>query len=329
MNIIGVDIGGTKTSIVLAEYHGESKIELLDKVAFSTNVQSGKNYALDHIFKHIDAIIEKYGMKGTDFAIGISCGGPLDAKNGIILSPPNLMGWDNVHITEILRERYGVNTYLQNDANACALAEWMMGAGKGYSNIVYLTFGTGLGAGLILDNRLYNGSNGMAGEVGHIRLERMGPVGYGKAGSFEGFCSGNGIAQMARTMVLEKMQAGKQVSFCRGINEINGITAKTVFSAAKEGDPFALEIVRMCGIYLGQGLSIIVDVLNPEVIILGTIFVHNYELLYPHLTKVVNSESIERSLEICKIVPAQLGESLGDYSSVTTALYGMRCAQLC
>ena len=329
MNIIGVDIGGTKTSIVLAEYHGESKIELLDKVAFSTNVQSGKNYALDHIFKHIDAIVEKYGMKGTDFAIGISCGGPLDAKNGIILSPPNLMGWDNVHITEILRERYGVNTYLQNDANACALAEWMMGAGKGYSNIVYLTFGTGLGAGLILDNRLYNGSNGMAGEVGHIRLERMGPVGYGKAGSFEGFCSGNGIAQMARTMVLEKMQAGKQVSFCRGINEINGITAKTVFSAAKEGDPFALEIVRMCGIYLGQGLSVIVDVLKPEVIILGTIYVHNYELLYPHLTKVVNSESIERSLEICKIVPAQLGESLGDYSSVTTALYGMRCAQLC
>jgi len=329
LKIIGVDIGGTKTSIVLAEYHGVSKIEWLEKVAFSTNVLSGKNYTLDQIFKHIDAIVEKYGIKGSDFVIGISCGGPLDAKNGIILSPPNLIGWDNVRITEILRARYGANTYLQNDANACALAEWMMGAGQGYSNMVFLTFGTGLGAGLILDNRLYLGANGMAGEVGHIRLERMGPVGYGKAGSFEGFCSGNGIAQMARTMVLEKLQTGKKVSFCRDINEINAITAKTVFDAAKEGDPLALEVVQVCGIYLGQGLSVIVDVFNPEVIILGTIYVHNDELLYPHLIKVVKNESIERSLEICKIVPAQLGESIGDYSSVTTALYGMRCAQQC
>lgn len=329
MKIIGIDIGGTKTSIVLAEYHGISKIEWLEKAAFSTNVQSGRNYAVDNIFRHIDEILHKHAINSSEFAIGIVCGGPLDAKSGIILSPPNLMGWDNVNIIEILYARYGVNTYLQNDANACALAEWMMGAGQGCENMVYLTFGTGLGAGLILNNRLYVGGNGMAGEIGHIRLERMGPVGYGKAGSLEGFCSGSGIGQLARSMVLEKLQVGQSVGFCRDINELNAITAKTVFDAAKEGDDFALDIVQVCGTYLGQGLSVIIDVLNPEMIILGTIYMHNYELLYPHLRAVMQREAINRSLEICKIVPAQLGESLGDYAAVTTAVYGMRCAQLC
>ena len=118
--------------------------------------------------------------------IGISCGGPLDSKKGMIYSPPNLPGWDKCLLQRYLQMKFGVETALQNDANACALAEWLMGAGRGTSNMVFLTFGTGMGGGLILNGRLYSGTNDLGGEVGHIRLAKDGPVGFGKAGSFEG-----------------------------------------------------------------------------------------------------------------------------------------------
>ena len=109
---------------------------------------------------------------------------------------------------------------MQNDANAGAIAEWKYGAGKGYNNLIFLTFGTGMGAGLILNGKLYSGTTDLAGEVGHIRLAEMGPVGFGKAGSFEGFCSGGGIAQLAQIKVREKLQMGEKVSFCESIDDL-------------------------------------------------------------------------------------------------------------
>lgn len=131
--------------------------------------------------------------EGADFsAIGISCGGPLDSRRGIVFSPPNLPGWDKVPITKFFSERFHVPCFLQNNANACVLAEWKWGNGKNLDNVVFPTFGTGMGAGLILNGKLYEGAKGLAGEIGHMRLARHGPVGYGKAGSFEGVCSGGG-----------------------------------------------------------------------------------------------------------------------------------------
>ena len=124
------------------------------------------------------------------------------------MCPPNLPDWDNVPLVEMTEKRLGIKTILQNDANACAVAEWKFGAGRGTRNMVFLTFGTGMGAGLILDGRLYSGTNDMAGEVGHIRLAPKGPLGYGKKGSFEGFCSGGGIADLAKQTVLNKLSQG-------------------------------------------------------------------------------------------------------------------------
>lgn len=138
--------------------------------------------------------------------IGISCGGPLDAERGIIQTPPNLPLWKDVPICAILEQQFCIPTRLQNDANACALAEWRFGAGRGTKNMMFITFGTGFGAGLILNGQLYSGTNGNAGEIGHIRLAEYGPSGYGKIGSYEGFCSGSGIAQIGQTMVREALQ---------------------------------------------------------------------------------------------------------------------------
>ena len=156
---LGIDIGGTKCAVVLGDENG-----IVKKIRFATT-----DY--HETMENIRAAIREMG----DFdAIGISCGGPLDSKRGVILSPPNLVGWDDIHITEMLSEEFGVPAYLCNDADACALAEWKFGAGKGTENMIFLTFGTGMGAGLILNGRLYSGTNGMAGEVGHMRMNEFG-----------------------------------------------------------------------------------------------------------------------------------------------------------
>jgi glucokinase len=272
-----------------------------------------------------DEIINILEFQQTDIrtvsSIGISCGGPLDSKTGVILSPPNLPGWDEISIVELFRKKFNIPTSIQNDANAGALAEWKFGVGKGFRNIIFLTFGTGLGAGLILDGRLYSGTNDMAGEVGHIRLENIGPVGYGKSGSFEGFCSGGGIAQLAQLKVREKLQMGQAVSFCKNMQDIEMLNAQVVADAARKGDTLAKEIYNLCGTYFGKGLSILIDILNPELIIIGSIFVRSGDLLLPAIKRKLEEESLLLSNKVCRIVPAGLGEKVGDYAALSVAIY--------
>jgi glucokinase len=239
----------------------------------------------------------------------------------MIYSPPNLPGWDNVPIVEIFSKKYGVPAAIQNDANACALAEWLMGAGKGTQNMIFLTFGTGMGSGLILNGRLYAGTNDLGGEVGHIRLAKNGPVGFGKAGSFEGFCSGGGIAQLAAKMVSEKLVKGENVAFCPDIESAKNITAKAVAEAASSGDPVALEIIQVSAEYLGRGLSVLIDILNPECIVIGSIYARNEMLFKPHVDRILAEEAIPSAVEVCQIKPALLGESIGDFAALCVALY--------
>ena len=317
MNIIGIDIGGTKCAVTYGISEGE-KIEIVDKLKFDT---TRMDETVADLLETTSGIMQKHGLDSEKTsAIGISCGGPLNSKKGMILSPPNLPGWDRIPIVETFEKRLGVKTVVQNDANACALAEWKFGAARGYNNVIFLTFGTGMGAGLILDGKLYAGTNDNAGEVGHIRLEKTGPVGYGKAGSFEGFCSGGGIAQSARIRVLEKLQMGESVSFCKNTNELTGLTAKTVAEAAEAGDPLAKEIYRECAHYLGKALSILIDVLNPEIIVMGSIYCRAQNLIEPAMQAIIERETIVHARKVCKIVPAGLGESIGDYAALSVAV---------
>ena len=312
---LGYDIGGTKCSIVL----GDKDFNIHEKVVFATRTERGYRDILDDFKKHTYAFFEKY-EKPDLVKIGISCGGPLDSKEGVIYSPPNLPGWDSVPIVEIFKKEFNVPVEVQNDANACALAEWMMGAGVGTKNMIFLTFGTGMGAGLILNGQLYTGTNDLAGEVGHIRLAEDGPVGFGKAGSFEGFCSGGGIAQLAVSMVSEKLRKGELVDFCPSEDMLNKITARAVFEAAIAGDPVAEEIVHISAAYLGKGLAILIDVLNPECIVIGSIYTRNEELLKPLIEKDLKPEAIPAARNVCKIVPAVLGDNIGDYAALCVAL---------
>jgi glucokinase len=314
--LAGIDIGGTKCAASLGRVEGEAVV-LLEKRRFPT--PGDPSAALAQLADALATLLAERPDVSLR-AIGISCGGPLDSQRGLILSPPNLPNWDRVDVLTPFRRRFDVPVALQNDANACALAEWRWGAGRGHRNVVFLTFGTGMGAGLILDGRLYAGANELAGEVGHIRLAPDGPVGYGKAGSFEGFCSGGGIEQLARQMAAQALSQGASPQFCPTVDDLPAVSAEKVGRAAQAGDPLALEIFDLVGRRLGQGLAILVDVLNPERIVIGSIYARQRALLEPVVTDVLRREALPQALAVCEVVPAGLGERVGDLASLSVAM---------
>lgn len=316
--LLGFDIGGTKCAVIIGKTKAEGEIEIIEKQTVPTNKQVYE--MIDLLFSMADGLLKKHQVAYENIdGIGISCGGPLSSKKGLIRSPPNLPGWDDIPIVALAEKHFGRQTLLQNDANACAMAEWKFGAGKGYNNVIFLTFGTGMGAGLILDGKLYSGTSDLAGEVGHLRLAPLGPVGFGKEGSFEGFCSGGGIAQLAQSKVRQKLQMGQKVSFCNSLEDLPKLSAKIVAEAAHRGDALAIDIYRTCGHYLGMGLSLLIDIINPEIIILGSIYGRAKDLLEPHMQEVISLETIEESRRACKIVPAMLSENIGDMAALTLA----------
>jgi len=317
--LLGFDIGGTKCAVILGKVAPDGEIDIVGKLAMPTNKPVYEMIEL--LFTTAEKLLSQHSVQKKQLdGIGISCGGPLSSKKGLILSPPNLIGWDEVPIVKMTEERFGIKTLLQNDANACAVAEWKYGAGKGIDNLIFLTFGTGMGAGFILDGRLYSGPSDLAGEVGHMRLADMGPVGFGKAGSFEGYCSGGGIAQLGQIKAREKLQVGEQVSFCKSIDDLPGITAKSIADAAFNGDPVAIEVYKICAEYLGRGLALLIDILNPEMVILGSIYGRARQLLEPVMLEVIKREAYRESVNACRIVPAGLSENIGDVAALSLAL---------
>lgn len=295
---IGLDIGGTKIASIISNEH----FKILSKISFKTIKTKTPEKTISKLIENINIQLNDLSIKFNEIkSIGISCGGPLNSKKGIILSPPNLPYWDNVKIIEILKQYYNIPIFLQNDANACAMAEWKLGAGKGMDNMIFLTFGTGLGAGFILNGKLYTGKNDMAGEVGHIRLSKNGPIGYNKNGSFEGFCSGAGLYQISKKYYKD------------------GIDAKSIFELAEKNDEIALKIIKESAIKLGYGLSILIDMLNPEGIIIGSIYSRQEKYYKNIINEIINKEALFISKENCQILPAKLGDSIGDYGSLIVA----------
>jgi len=292
---IGIDIGGTKTTVCAGDISGK----ILKRISFPTN--RVLNTALENIFRETGILITEYG-KDSIPAIGISCGGPLDSEKGVILSPPNLPEWVDVRISKILEEKFSLPVYLENDANACAMAEWYYGAGKGCKNMIFLTFGTGLGAGLILDGKIYRGANGQAGEVGHIRMTDGGPLGYGKRGSLEGWCSGGGLSAAYFDLYGEKISGGE------------------VCIRAEHGDKKALKVIEQSASMLGRFLAMLIDIINPDRIVIGSIFTRSEALFRSRIEEIIRQEALPLCADACSIKPAALGESLGDVAAISVAI---------
>src|SRR5882757_8804746 len=253
---LGVDVGGTKTAVVVSSQPPET----LGRIEFATLPEQGPERALRLIVESARSLLAEHGLAGKAIAgIGVSCGSPLDRVQGIIQAPPNLPTWVDVPIRELLEGEFQVACRVENDANAGAVAEHRFGAGVGVEHMLFLTLGTGLGAGIIAAGRLYLGANGDAGEIGHVRLSATGPVGYHKAGSIEGWSSGGGIAQLAARVLAQAKRRGE-----RSVLPAEGATARDVGIAAHGGDAVALRILRQSGRRLGQALAMLMDVLNPQ-----------------------------------------------------------------
>jgi len=297
--IIGIDIGGTKTAII----RGTRKGAILHRYQFPTAAHRGFPAVFEDIARAVRNALTDGGEDVC--ALSVSVGGPLDVLSGIIKIPPNLPGCYNVPLKKLLSDRFHLPVYVEHDGNAGALAEFYFGAGRGCSNVVFITMGTGFGAGLILGGRLYRGTNDVAGEIGHIRVAEDGPEAYGKRGSLEGYASGTGIAKLAVEMYPERWPAA---------------TAPDLYSAFRAGSAEARAVFARASMALGRGLAIIADTLNPERIILGGIGMRMWDALVEPACAVLREEALPEAVEVCRVVPAALGESIGDLAALCAAL---------
>ncbi|MGC8669320.1 MAG: ROK family protein [Chthonomonadales bacterium] len=316
--ILGIDIGGTKCAVALGTAEGV----ITDRMEMPTYAEEGPQAILGRLKELARSLLTSNGIgEGALEGIGISCGGPLDTKTGLVWNPPNLPGWDAVPVRSIFEEGFpGVRVVLDNDANATALAEWRWGAGAGTRNMVFMTMGTGIGGGLVLDGRLYRGTNDLAGEVGHQTILINGPLcKCGKRGCLEALASGPAIARLAR----ESLHYGRG----RRLVELAGgqpknITAKHVVEAAQQGDAFSTRILEEAGTYMGIGIANIVQILNPERVVLGTIAVHAGDLVLEPIRRALGEYAWKRSAQVCAVVPAALGDKAQDLAAIALVTEG-------
>ena len=293
---MGLDIGGTKTAVVA----GDRKGGVLHRDQFPTEPLRGFSDVYSRMLGSMARVRTRMG--NPPLALSVAIGGPLDVERGVIKSPPNLPGWTDIPLKEMLSREFTVPVFVEHDGNAGALAEWYFGAGKGFRNIVFVTMGTGFGAGLILDGRLYRGTSDAAGEIGHVRVAEEGPLCYGKPGSLEGYGSGTGIARLAR-MMYPALWGERS-------------TVIDLEESWRNGSPEAAAVFARAALGLGRGLAIVADTLNPERIILGGIGMRLREALVEPAMRVYASEALPAAQGVCRIVPAALGESIGDIAAL-------------
>lgn len=299
---IGVDLGGTKTLTALVD--GRGRVVARVRVATPT---TGPDGVLEAIVASVAELSDRSGIAPRSaLGVGVGAPGPLDPDSGVVFEPPNLPGWRDVPLAARMAERLGVPTFVENDANAAAMGERWVGAGRGVDDLVYLTVSTGIGGGLILGGRLYRGTSGTAGEVGHMVIARGGPrCGCGRAGCLEALASGTAIAREARLAV----ESGRPTVLSQVPSE--AITAEAVARAAEDGDPLAREIFAGAAAALGVGITNLVNLLNPALVIIGGGVSRAGELLFAPLRRIVREEAFERPGAAVRVVPAALGDDVG------------------
>ncbi len=310
--ILGIDIGGTKLAIGLAMPDGR----LLAEVRQPSDAQDGPDAMIDRIIEFSRGVVADAGWSLDRLdAIGVGCGGPLDPWRGVIRNALNLPGWIDIPLVTRLESAFGRPTFVDNDANAAALGEQRFGAGRGVRNLVYLTISTGVGGGLVLDDRLYHGENGNGGELGHISVHVGGrPCHCGSSGCIETYCSGTNIAARARDAL-----AGNP-SGLLAAHEPSTITAEQVADAARDGDPLARAVWDETMELLGGGIVSIIHAFNPRLVVLGGGVTRAGDLLFEPVRRIVAERTMPWLAEAVEVVPAELNELTGVLGAVAIAL---------
>ena len=304
-NRIGIDVGGTNIKIALISNKGE----ILYSNTFPTRAEMGYVYTVSNIKQAInDLMTETKSNKSNIESIGFGFPGQIDYKNGVVRNSTNVPGWNNVGIAEIIKSEFGIPAFIDNDVRCATLGELKYGAGKGAENLVCITVGTGIGSGLVLNGKLVRGASNAAGEIGHIKLSMNdGPLcGCGDFGCFEAYASGPSIVAMAE----EYIKGGKSTMY-REMANGSDITPYIVSKAAEAGDAVAIQIFKQIGHYLGIGLSSVINLLNPEKVIIGGGISAAGDLLFNPIRETINERAMKIARESVEIVPAELGNTAG------------------
>ncbi len=307
----GVDIGGTKIAVGIGNTEGA----ILCEMRFPTDEVPRGEDGLDRIAEAVKSLCTQNGGSGPQIrladvaAVGIGSPGPLD--RGTLLKTANLPGWEGINLASGLQTRLGIPCRVENDATAAGMGEWMFGAGRGTSHMAYVTVSTGVGSGIIVNSQLYSGGRGNAGELGHIVLIPDGPVCHcGQRGCLETLASGTALARIAHERRNESPYLQRQ----------DGIDAPTVFLGVEAGDAVCQAIIQDMTRYLGQGLSFLVNLLNPERIVLGGGVMANGDMLLPLIQQRTQEYSMPALYRTTEIVLAGLGQDSGLVGALAVAL---------
>ena len=316
--IIGVDIGGTNIVVGALPEDGSREIAVHSE---PTAAAEGAGAVVDRIVRMIEATIAQTiaetGSERRDFhGVGVGAPGPLDRERGLVITTPNL-GWTNFPLRDVISERVKLQVTLDNDANCATLGEWWLGSAQGGRNVVGMTIGTGIGGGLIFDGKLYHGSSDVAGEIGHTTIDVTGRLcKCGNYGCLEAYASGPSIAARAR----EAIEQGEEESLLFGMvgGELERLTAAIVYDAAKQGDETAVEVVRETARFLGAGIANLLNVFNPDVVVIAGGVTQAGETLFEPLRREARKRAFRPAVEACRIVPGWLQGTAGVVGAVAT-----------
>jgi len=311
LRLIAVDLGGTQ--IRAARYLAGGMQEL--RVALPTGAEDGP----EAVLQRIRSAIQQVWPKNERVAgIGIGAPGPVDYKRGIVRFAPNIPGFNQIPLRDKLVEAFDVPVFAGNDADVAALGEYRFGAGQGVSSMIYLTISTGIGGGIIIDNKLFTGGNGMGGEIGHMVMDVNGVrCGCGSRGCLETLASGTAIARMAR----ERLEEGA-TSLIRDLvgGDLTRVTAKEVNQAAQQGDPLAIELFELAGTYLGAAIVSLMYVINPALFVFGGSVTQAGELLFAPMRRAIEERAPAIYRENLRLTTAALGGDVGLWGALALAL---------
>jgi len=306
--VVGIDIGGTN---IVAGTVAEDGSEVLGLVSEPTLAEQGAEGVIGRLVKLARASMAQ--ARGKEIAgVGIGSPGPLDTASGVVLLTPNL-GWTNFPLRDRLAGALGLSATLDNDANCAIFGEWWRGAARGAEHVVGLTIGTGIGGGIVLCGEIYHGASDIAGEIGHMTIESMGRrCKCGNYGCLEAYASGPAIAARA----VEGIGASAETSLPSYVNgDLSQITAQVVYEAAHDGDAYALEVVRDTAKFLGAGVANIVNIFNPQVVVIcGGVTLAGAKLFVP-LESEVKRRAFKPAVAACRIVPGELTGTAGVYGA--------------
>ena len=313
--ILGVDLGGTKIATALATAQGE----ILGQEYSPTPAQAGPDAVISSIFEAIEKTITLGKVELSQLlGIGIAAAGIIDCDNGKVIFSPNLPGWNEVPLRDAVEQKFSVPTYLGNDANLAALGEWRFGVKRKVANLIYITVSTGIGGGIIADGKLYTGACGTAGEVGHMTIDVNGPLcNCGNVGCWESLASGTALVRET----VKQINQGAHTSIVELVNgDMSKIDGKVVSLAAEQGDELAKKLISRLGYYFGVGLANLVNIFNPELILIGGGLAKMGDLLLKPAINVVMEKAFKTSANSVKIKPALLGDDSGVLGAVALVL---------